>query len=133
MARGAGRASTSIEHKQLFSYHDVIGLPQASVAFGNGTSDSLSEENLTAEKLRNLLAVGGFSPERKIALPTSKGESHLRLRWFNCLACAVWVVAFGLLLRQAVQTRQKRRERSVEAANANRQEVSITAMHPLLV
>jgi hypothetical protein len=96
-------------NKQMFSYRDGISPPEASVAFACERTDSLLEENLTVERLRSLLAVGGCSEKDcQSAQTVWKGTSHLRLRWFNCSAGVVWLAAVGFLFVQAARNRKKK-------------------------
>jgi hypothetical protein len=106
------------EDGHVFYYYDVIGPPCASVAVLDLTTGSLPAESLTAERLRSLLAVGGCSEEdRDFTRATNKGESHLKLKWFNCSACLVWSIAGLLLLRRAARARAQVHREIADGAN----------------
>jgi hypothetical protein len=97
-----------------FYYYDVVGPPYVSVAFIDGTRQSLFKEDLTAERLHTLLSVGGCTeadcdPSRSV----EKGELILRIRWLNCMAAAVWCISAGVVVSWAAITgRRRRRQRT---------------------
>jgi hypothetical protein len=87
------------EGKHFFYYDDVIDNPAASIVFAFGTTGRLYAEDLTTERLRSLLTVGGCPYQYPDdAYRTWRGESHLRIKWFNCSACAVWMIAVSIAL-----------------------------------
>lgn len=95
----------------LFYHYDVIGPPRASVAFADGSAGSLREEDLTVERLGNLLTIGGCTKEDSGPTKSGKtGESNLRIKWFNCSATAIWVLAVGLFLYRAARSRKTAQE-----------------------
>jgi hypothetical protein len=113
------------ENEHFFYYYDVIGPPRTSVAFADGSASSLPEKDLTAEKLRTLLTIGGCSKEDCDSQKSGKmGKSHLRLKWFNCSACVIWLVSVGLLLCWAVRSRKKGWKRSAENGRVALREMS---------
>jgi hypothetical protein len=110
------------EYEHLFYYYDVIGPPGASVGcFFDGIGGLLPEENLRPEKLRKLLAIGGFDEAafHSFGMGDPPGESHLQLRWWTCSVFAVWLVFVGLLFAQAIRSRKRGRRGSGPALDGN--------------
>jgi hypothetical protein len=105
----------------VFYYYQVIGPPGASVGcFFDGIGGLLPEENLGPEKLRNLLAIGGFDEAAFHSYGMGEpGEWHLRLRRWPCSVFAVWLVPVGLLFTRAARSRKAAGCRNAPALAGN--------------
>jgi prepilin-type processing-associated H-X9-DG protein len=90
-----------------FFYHEMSG---TNAAFLDGHGEFLSTENLTADQLKSLLAIGGCDVKNAVY-----SNIKPRIHWPHCAIFAVWCVAIVLLLHQAVRSRKQKA--ALEPAN----------------
>ena len=84
--------------REFFHYTPSGG---ANVALADGSVHFVSGESLSAERLPELLKVGGFT-EADESLPASP-----RINWPNCFALAVWLLSVVWLQYRAWQGRRQ--------------------------
>ena len=107
--KAAGSASpvprVCVEHRSspgFFSQESVTG---ACIAFADSHVQFLPSAAVASDKLKDWLAVGGFSDEEIDALPLSYGRT---INWTNCAALVVWIASVGLLFYRARRSRKVR-------------------------
>jgi hypothetical protein len=95
----------------FFSQESVTG---ACISFADAHQQFLPAAAIASDKLKDWLAVGGFSDEEIDALPPSYGRT---INWTNCAALVVWIASVGLLFYRAWRSR-KVRESDGETGNS---------------
>jgi prepilin-type processing-associated H-X9-DG protein len=103
--------SEHLSSSDFFSQETVTG---ACIAFADGHVQFLPAAAVASDKLKDWLAVGGFSDEEIDALPPSYGRT---INWTNCAALVVWIASVGLLFYRARRSR-KVRESHAETGNS---------------
>jgi len=94
--------SEHLSSSGFFSQESVTG---AGIAFADGHVTFVPAAALASDKLKDWLAVGGFSDEEIDALPPGYGRT---INWTNCAALVVWIASVGLLLYRAWRSRKVR-------------------------
>jgi hypothetical protein len=94
----------------FFYYSTPAG---ANVAMGDGSVHFLPAGRLSADKLPNLLRIGGYRDEDTVDLQVNE---ELRTNWPNCAALAIWIVSVVLLLDRACRTRKPAQQPAAENA-----------------
>ena len=87
----------------FYSYEATSGV---NVALADGSVWYLRTDNLSAERVRQILEIGGFTDDAIAS--QSDLSAGKRLNWPNVAALAVWFVSVGALLSAAVRGRKAR-------------------------
>jgi prepilin-type processing-associated H-X9-DG protein len=96
----------------FFIYDQRFG---ANVAMADGSVYYLPPGNLSTERLRKILQVGGYK-EKETGWGDDSYDGARRLNWPNIAALAVWLLSVGTLLVRAVRSRKARQ---TSAATSN--------------
>jgi hypothetical protein len=92
-------------HSNFFcTYGDALG---AYAAMADGSVRYLPPDCLSAERLPDLLQIGGCKGDGIESLDNSYHHPHIRPNWPNIAALAVWILSVGILF--GVVTRRRRR------------------------
>ena len=94
--------SEHLSSSDFFSQESVTG---ACIAFADSHVQFLPSAAFASDKLKDWLAVGGFSDEEIDALPPGYGRT---INWTNCSALVVWIASVGLLFYRARRSRKVR-------------------------
>jgi hypothetical protein len=89
-------------HSDFFFIYDSFA--SANVAMADGSAHYLPPGSLSAERLPNLLQIGGCKEMERDSLGNFS-DSHRRQNWPNIAALAVWIISVVLLLIRAVWSR----------------------------
>jgi prepilin-type processing-associated H-X9-DG protein len=88
------------------------------VGFADGHQRFLSTANLTADRLKRLLAIGGCIEDNIVEAPCS---SEPKIHWPHCTLAAIWAISVVLLLYRAVRNRRVRTKLGPDVKNSAEQ------------